>query len=80
MNATAEMYQNYYEPKLSEQLNGFRVLNGAVRILPVCDTLQVKDYSKYDMASFSEEHKRAVHDEQFSVDLSRAFSMGAELS
>lgn len=80
MNATAEMYQNYYEPKLSEQLNGFRVLNGAVRILPVCDTLQVKDYSKYDMASFSEEHKRAVHDEQFSVDLSRAFSMGAELA
>lgn len=80
MNAPAEMYQKYYETKLSEQLNGFRVLNGVLRILPVCDTLQVKDYSKYDMASFSEEHKRAVHDERFPVDLSRAFSMGAELS
>lgn len=80
MNAPAEMYQKCYESKLSEQLNGFRVLNGVLRILPVCDTLQVKDYSRYDMASFSEEHKRAVHDEQFPADLGRAFSMGAELS
>ena len=80
MNATPEMYKEYYEAKLSEQLNMFRMLNGELRILPVCDTLQVKDYSKYDMASFSEEHKKSVHDKQFSVDLSLAFTMGAELS
>lgn len=80
MNATAEWYQKHYESKLSEQLNGFRVLNGALQILPACDTLQVKDYSKYDMASFNEEHKRAVHDERFPVNLRRAFSMGVELS
>lgn len=80
MNATAEWYQKYYESKLSEQLNGFRMLNGTLQILPACDTLQVKDYAQHDMASFSEEHKRAVHNGQFPADLRRAFSMGAELS
>lgn len=80
MNATSEMYKDYYESKLSDQLNLFRMLNGELLILPVCDTLQVEDYSKYDMASFDEGHKRDVHNEQFSADLERAFAMGTELS
>ena len=54
-----------------------RFLNGMVRIFPVCDTLQVKDYSKYDMAGFSEEHKKAVRDAEFPAMLDRAFKIGA---
>lgn len=65
---------------MSDQLNMFKALNGKFQILPACDTLQVTDYSKYDMASFDEEHKKTVHDKQFSTDLSCAFTMGTELS
>ena len=30
-----------------------------------CDTLQVRDYSKYNMASFNEEHKKEMRAKQF---------------
>lgn len=80
MNAPMEMYQQYYERKLAEQTEQFHTLNGRVMVLPSCDTLQVKDYTKYDMASFDEAHKKAVHERQFPVDLELAFQMGAELS
>ena len=79
MNAPLEMYRQYYEQKLSEQTEQFHSLNGRVMVLPSCDTLQVKDYTKYDMASFDEAHKKAVHERQFPVDLEMAFQMGAEL-
>ncbi len=80
MNAPLEFYQKYYEPKLRDQLNEFRALNGNVEILPSCDTLQVKDYSRFDMASFDEKHKKSVHEKEFSIDLNNAFQMGARLS
>ena len=36
-----------------------------------CDTLQVRDYSKYNMASFNEEHKKEMRAKQFPQDLLR---------
>jgi hypothetical protein len=42
----------------------------------VRDTLQVKDYSKYDMASFSEENKKAVHYARFTAALEFSFKIG----
>ena len=47
------------------------------RIFPVCDTLQVKDYSKYEMSGFSEEHKKSVYETEFPKALELAFKVGA---
>ena len=66
--------------KPRKSLRVFKALNGAVEVYASCDTLQVADYSKYDMASFSEEHKREVRKKQFPLDLEKAFEMGARLS
>ena len=43
------------------------------------NTLQVNDYSKFDMASFSEEHKKKMREQEFPKDLEYAFQMGAKL-
>ena len=58
----------------------FKPLNGSVEAYACCDTLQVADYSKYNMAGFDEAHKRAMREKQFPVDLEKAFEMGARLS
>ena len=50
------------------------------RTYAACDTLQVKDYSKYNMGMFNEEHKKQVREKQFPVDLEEAYKMGVELS
>lgn len=77
MNVSEEMYGEYYAEKMKGYFSPMRYLNGTVSIHPVCDTLQVEDYSKYDMDCFSEEHKKQVHAEQFSEDLRKAYRIGA---
>jgi multimeric flavodoxin WrbA len=81
MNAPRETYENIYLEKFKFHEHSLvRLLNGEVRSLASCDTLQVPDYSKYNMTAFSEEHKRKVHDEVFPQDLQNAYKLGAELS
>lgn len=80
MNATEEWYDGVIEPRLKDQLQWLKGLNGEIRLLPSMDTLQVDDYSKYDMGVFDEEHKKQVHLTRFPGDLEAAFRMGAELS
>ena len=80
MNAPKAFYKLAYGKKAKEVAQSFKALNGAVEVYASCDTLQVADYSKYDMASFSEEHKREVREKQFPLDLEKAFEMGARLS
>ena len=76
--------KNYFEAAMhptyntTESLMGF--LGGKVMTYASCDTVQVADYSKYDMSAFSEEAKKAHHDAQFPIDLQAAFNMGADLS
>ena len=77
MNAPMQYYKRAYEGRMQEYFAPMRFLNGQVRIFPVCDTLQVKDYSKYDMAGFSEEHKKAVREAEFPAMLEQAFRIGA---
>ena len=77
MNAPLQYYRQAYERKMQEYFAPFRFLGGEVRLHPVCDTLQVKDYSKHDMASFSEEHKRAVREVEFPKALELAYRIGA---
>ena len=80
MNAPKAFYNLSYRKKAGELARTFKALNGTVEVYACCDTLQVKDYSRYDMASFSEAHKKEVREKQFPKDLERAFRMGAELS
>ncbi len=77
MNASEEYYNQAYDAKMNEYFAPMRFLNGEIRFHPVCDTLQVEDYSKYEMAGFSEEHKRTVHDKLFPFALNEAFKLGA---
>ena len=77
MNAPMQYYKQAYERKMQEYFAPLQFLNGQSRIIPVCDTLQVKDYSKYDMAGFSESHKKAVHDAEFPAALEQAYRVGA---
>ena len=79
MNAPQAYYQLQYRKKLSEQANAFRSLNGKVETLCSFDTLQVKDYGKFNMAGFNAEHKLAHHEKQFPLDLEKARQMGKEL-
>ena len=79
MNGPLAFYQLQYKKKMIRQANIFRLLNGTVQVLTSCDTLQVNDYSKFNMGSFIEEHKKAHHEKQFPLDLEKARQMGAEL-
>ena len=80
MNAPQEYYEQNLRPYLDGVEGLFKMgLHGEVRSCAACDTLQVKDYSRYDMAAFSEEAKRAHREEQFPADLAAAFALGAEL-
>ena len=51
-----------------------------MEVYACCDTLQVNDYSKFNMASFNEAHKKEMREKQFPKDLENAFTMGARLS
>ncbi|MBR0463828.1 MAG: flavodoxin family protein [Clostridia bacterium] len=80
MNAPKLYYDLEYRKKAQEIARSFAALNGSVKVYACCDTLQVSDYSKYNMSGFNETHKRAVREEHFPLDLKKAFEMGAELS
>lgn len=80
MNAPKTYYDVAYRKKAREVAQCFKALNGSVEVYACCDTLQVTDYSKYNMASFNEEHKKEMRANQFPQDLENAFNLGAKLS
>ncbi len=80
MNAPKKYYNLAYRKKAKEVAQCFKALNGSVEVYACCDTLQVTDYSKYNMASFNEEHKKEMRANQFPQDLENAFNLGAKLS
>ena len=79
MNAGRDFYDKWYKESMAKQLAPLKGLNGSLEIYPCCDTLQVSDYSRYDMAGFNEEHKKTMREKQFPHDLAEAFSIGARL-
>ena len=80
MNAPKTYYNLAYRKKAKEIANSFQTLNGSVEVYACCDTLQVTDYSRYNMASFNEAHKKEMRQKQFPQDLEKAFQMGVRLS
>ncbi|MDO5520000.1 MAG: flavodoxin family protein [bacterium] len=80
MNAPKQYYDEVYRVKFQDQIGEFERFGGSVEVYPCCDTLQVKDYSKYEMGAWSEEHKKEVHEKEFPKNLEEAFQIGAKLS
>lgn len=80
MNAPKGYYEQSYLGKAKEVEQIFSALNGNVEVYAACDTLQVNDYSKFNMAGFSEEHKKEMREKQFPVDLEEAFRLGERLA
>ncbi len=80
MNAPRAYFEQSYLGKAKEVEQIFRALNGNVEVYAACDTLQVNDYSKFNMAGFSEEHKKEMREKQFTVDLEEAFRLGERLA
>ena len=80
MNATKEFYEKLYKEQFETYADELRALNGEVCLYPVYNTLQVKDYKKFDMSSFSEDEKQRVHEICFPKDLDGAYKLGARLS
>ena len=80
MNASKAYFEQSYLGKAKEVEQIFRALNGNVEVYAACDTLQVNDYSKFNMAGFSEEHKKEMREKQFPVDLEEAFRLGERLA
>ena len=79
MNATKELYDRLYKEQFEAYANELKQLNGEVYLYPCYNTLQVADYSKFNMSGFDEADKRRANEEQFPVDLSRAFELGMKL-
>lgn len=79
MNVTKEMYEKAYSRTFESYANELRFLNGEVSLYPVCNTLQVSDYSKFSMSGFSEADKQQAHEECFPLDLKNAYDLGAQL-
>lgn len=80
MNATQEFYEKIYRAEFEAYANEFKFLNGEVALYPAYNTLQVIDYSKFNMGSFSEEKKREFHENCFPLDLEKAYELGVRLS
>ena len=80
MNAPRQFYEESMKDNLSSIEFLFSYLNGEIRSYPVCDTLQVGDYSKYNMGGFSQELKEKQLVLQYPKDIEEAFKIGAELS
>ena len=80
MNAPREFYEQSMKDSLSSVEFLFSYLNGEVVSYPVCDTLQVHDYSKYNMGGFSQELKERQLVLQYPKDIEKAFEIGAEMS
>ena len=79
MNATKEFYEKMYKERFEAYADAFTALNGEVYLYPAYNTLQVKDYSQFNMGSFSEEEKKRVHEEYFPIDLENAYRLGVKL-
>ena len=78
MNAGEDYYNKSYDSSMKEYFGPFGLLNGAINIYPVCDTLQVNDYSKYEMNLDWGEHKKKVNEALFPKELEKAFNIGAK--
>lgn len=80
MNATKEFYDRLYRDAFEGYAKELEILNGEVCLYPCYDTLQVSDYSRFDMASFDEGKKKLSRERNFPKDLENAYQLGRRLA
>jgi len=79
-NASEEFYaQAGYDELLKRYQNMLGTFVGPTKILISSDTLQVKDYSRYNWTMFDPEHKKERHEKVFPEDKKKAFVLGEQM-
>ena len=79
-NCAEEFYDKIgYDKMLENYKNTLGGMVGPTKIMVSGNTLQVKDYDKYNWTMFDPEAKKARHEEVFPKELEKAFSLGAEM-
>ena len=80
-NAAEEFYpQIGYDQMLARYRDTLTGLVGPTKLMISGDTLQVKDYEKYDWTMFDPAAKRARHEAVFPAEREKAFSLGAQMA
>ena len=79
-NASEDFYaQIGYDAMLQRYQGSFLTVVGPTKILISSDTLQVKDYSRYNWTMFNPEHKKERHETVFPEDKKKAFALGEQM-
>ena len=79
-NASEDFYpQIGYDDMLKRYQDTLGTFVGPAKILISSDTLQVKDYSRYNWTMFDPAHKKERHETVFPEDKKKAFDLGAEM-
>ena len=77
MNATKQQAKEYNYDAIFDRLRLFNTLVfGHCEIFPVYNTMQVNDYSKYDMSMFDTDEKVRRNREVFPHQLEEAYELG----
>ena len=79
MNATYDYAKTSYLPLFKQLKFQMSSIFGHCEILPVYNTLQVEDYSKYEMSLFNPSDKMKEHLDIFPKKLEEAFELGKRL-
>ena len=79
-NASEDFYaQAGYDEMLKRYQNMLGTFVGPTKILIGSETLQLKDYSRYNWTMFNPEAKKARHETVFPEDKKKAFALGAQM-
>lgn len=79
-NASEDFYaQIGYDEMLKRYQGTLGTFVGPTKILISSDTLQVKDYSRYNWTMFNPEHKKERHETVFPEDKKKSFSLGEQM-
>ncbi len=79
-NCSEEYYSQVgYDKMLENYQNTLNGMVGPTKIIISGDTLQVKDYSKYNWTMFDPEAKKKRHEEVFPDDMNKALMLGSEM-
>ena len=79
-NASEDFYtQIGYDVMLQRYQGSLSTFVGPTKILISSDTLQVKDYSRYNWTMFNPEHKKERHETVFPEGKKKAFDLGVQM-
>lgn len=79
-NASEEYYPMLaYDEMVKRYQEGLEMALGRTKVLLATNTLQVKDYSRYNWTMFDPQDKQERHDKVFPEDLKKAFSVGSQM-